>query len=467
MNLATAPFFLHPKGEFFMDKATLWQTVLETLKINLSGANFSTWFSQTFILKIKKIDESRQIVEIACPSSFIRDTIENRYFGQIKEIIDHAAGKKSDLVFLVKQAPSRPKNSSPAPLFQQPAPVREKNSWGLNPRFTFETFVVGSSNNLAHAAAQGIATNPGRVYNPLFVYGGVGVGKTHLMQAVGHALGGQFPESKIVYTSAETFTNDLIASLQNKTVQKFKKKYREIDVLLIDDIQFIAGKEYSQEEFFHTFNALYMNGKQVILTADRRPEEIAKIEDRLISRFLGGLTVDIQPPDYEMRMAILKQKCQQKEKQVKEEVLDFVANQVESNARELEGVLTQILARAETSKEPIDLGFVRKFFGFKKKERIKKITPQRILSQVAKISGFKINDIVGVSRKAPLVKARHIAMYLLRNDLELPLMKVGEIFSNRDHTTVMHATEKIERLFTTNQDLRHEVMTIRNDLLRH
>ncbi|HUW21196.1 MAG TPA: chromosomal replication initiator protein DnaA [Candidatus Bathyarchaeia archaeon] len=449
-----------------MDKVILWQTVIETLKINLSPANFSTWFPKTFIDNLKEIDSDHQIAEIACPSSFIRDAIENRYFGQIKEIIDQVTGKKSDLVFLIKQSPVKSRASLPVPLFKQTPKNTDKNSQGLNPRFTFETFVVGSANNLAHAAAQGIVTKPGKAYNPFFIYGGVGVGKTHLMQAIGHAITNQFPSFKIIYAPAETFTNNLISSLQNKTIQSFKKKYREVDVLLIDDIQFIAGKEYSQEEFFHTFNALYMNGKQVVLTADRRPEEIAKIEERLISRFLGGLTVDVQQPDYEMRMAILKQKCQQREKQVNEEVLDFIANQVESNARELEGILTQILAQAEAVKTEIGLDFVRKFFGLKKIDKIKKITAQQVLSIVSKSTGFKTNDLIGTSRKASLVKARHMAMYLIRKDLGLPLMKTGEIFGNRDHTTIMHATDKMERLFTTNQDIRHEIMSLRNNLFK-
>ena len=453
-----------------MEKKTLWKTTLETLKINLSSANFSTWFGKTFIEKVKLIDSSRQIVEIACPSSFIRETIETRYYGQIKEIIDQISGKKSDLVFIIKQvsADSQPTKTSP-PLFQKQSPVKTRitsNGQGLNPYFTFETFVVGSANNLAHAAAEGIVKNPGQTYNPLFVYGGVGVGKTHLMQAIGHTLISRNPEIKVLYANAETFTNDLVASLQNKTTQNFKKKYRQVDCLLIDDIQFIAGKEYSQEEFFHTFNSLYMSGKQIILTADRRPEEMAKLEARLISRFMGGLTVDIQSPDYEMRMAILKQKCAQKQKKIKEEVLNFIADQMETNARELEGILIQITSQAEANQEEIDLEFVRRFFGIKKKTQIREVTPQKIVSTVAKTSGFRVKDLLGDSRKAPLVKARHIAMYLLRKDLELPLMKIGEMFSNRDHTTVMYATDKIERFFTTNQELRHEVMSARNLLFK-
>lgn len=447
-----------------MKKDTLWKTVLETLKINLSSANYSTWFSQTFIENVKKIDEERQIVEIACPSPFIRDTIENRYYGQIKEIMDQVLGTKTDLVFLVKQAVVEDKMDSPAPLFEKK--TQENNSQGLNPRFTFETFIVGSANNLAHAAAQGIVNDPGKAYNPFFIYGGVGVGKTHLMQAIGHEISNQTPETRVLYVTAETFTNNLIASLQNKTTQKFKEKYRKVDVLLIDDIQFIAGKEYSQEEFFHTFNALYMKGKQIILTADRRPEEMARVEERLISRFLGGLTVDIQLPDYEMRVAILKQKCREKGKTVKEEILDFVASQVESNTRELEGTLMQILTRAEATGEEINLNWVRGFFGLKKEQQIKKVTPQRVVSLVAKSNGFRVSELTGNSRKAPLVKARHLAMYLLRNDLELPLMRIGEMFGNRDHTTVMHATDKMERQFLANQGLRQELMGLRNNLFK-
>ncbi|MBN1263408.1 MAG: chromosomal replication initiator protein DnaA [Candidatus Pacebacteria bacterium] len=451
-----------------MNKEILWQTVIETLKINLSPANFSTWFPQTFILKIKKVNNQHQIVEIACPSTFVKNTIEDRYFGQIKEIIDSATGQKSNLIFSIKQADQTKTTANP-PLFQStPAPVStvNHNNQGLNPRFVFESFIVGSSNNFAHAAARGIVTNPGKAYNPFFIYGGVGVGKTHLMQAIGHGISQHFPDHKIIYASAETFTNELVASLQNKTTPKFKKKYREVDVLLIDDIQFISGKEYSQEEFFHTFNSLYMNGRQIVLTADRRPEEISRLEDRLVSRFLGGLTVDIQAPDYEMRLAILKQKCRQKQKEVSGEVLDFIATQVESNARELEGVLVQILTLTETNRADLDLDYVRKFFGVKKKQRSLKITPEKIVSLIAKESGFKIKEITGLSRKAPLVKARHLAMYLLRNDLELPLTKIGEIFGDRDHTTVMHATDKIQRLFTSNQNLRSEVVNLRNNLFK-
>ncbi|MFC1789889.1 chromosomal replication initiator protein DnaA [Patescibacteria group bacterium] len=447
-----------------MDKITIWKTVVETLRINLSSANFSTWFPQTYIQKIKPLSSDRQVVEIACPSAFIRDTIENRYYGQIKEILDQITSCPSELVFVIKAKQIKTKPLPDNALFQKPTTPKQipSNNGDLNNHFTFDNFVVGNSNNLAHAAAQGIVKNPGQAYNPFFIYGGVGVGKTHLMQAIGFEIWQQNQSAKVLYATAETFTTQLIASLQEKTVQKFKKKYREVDVFLVDDIQFIAGKEYSQEEFFHTFNSLYMRGKQIVLTADRRPEEIGQIEDRLISRFLGGLTVDVQAPDYEMRMAILKQKSRHRNKQVKEEVLDFIANQVESNARELEGTLIQVITQAETNQQELNLEFTKNFFGIKKKSQIRKITPQRIIAQVAKKNGFKIKELVGPSRKAPLIKARHIAMYLLRNDLELPLVKIGQIFANRDHTTVMHATEKIDRLFANNQELRHEIMSVRN-----
>ena len=287
-----------------MDKEKLWQTVLENLKINLSPASFTTWFTNTHITKIQSLDQDRQIIEIGCPNPFAQSTIENRYYGLIKQALDQTTKKKTDLIFIIKQAPSKEtKIKQEAPLLKIPKQKPEINQAiervGLRPDFTFDSFAVSSTNQMAHAAAQAVAQSPGKSYNPLFLYGGVGVGKTHLMQAIANAVLIRNSRAKIVYCSGEEFTNEIVQAIRRKTTDEFKKKYRQVKILLVDDIQFIAGKEKAQEEFFHTFNAIWQAGGQVILTSDQRPEDINKLEDRLRSRFEGGLTIDIQNPDSE------------------------------------------------------------------------------------------------------------------------------------------------------------------------
>jgi chromosomal replication initiator protein len=292
----------------------------------------------------------------------------------------------------------------------------------------------------------------------------VGVGKTHLMQAIGSAILEKHPDLRILYCSSETFTNELVQALQNKTIAQYKKKYRGVDVLLVDDIQFIAGKEYSQEEFFHTFNALHLSSKQIILTSDRRPEEIAKIEERLTSRFMGGLTVDIQPPDYEMRVAIIKQKCQEKNGQLDEQAIDFLAQKITTHVRELEGTLSQILTQAEIQKQEPNLEFVKNFLGVKTRTEPKSVSSKKLISTVCQHYKIKTADVLGSCRKANLVLPRQIAMYLLREEMGLPLMTVGDILGGRDHTTIMHGVEKMKQKFSSDSNLRHEIMLIKERL---
>ncbi len=288
--------------------------------------------------------------------------------------------------------------------------------------------------------------------------------KTHLVQAVGHEIIKSDPSKKILYATAETFANDLVSALREKTVSAFKRKYRQPDVLIIDDVQFIAGKEYIQEEFFHTFNSLYIAEKQIILTSDRKPEEIRQVEDRLISRFMGGLTVDVQPPDFEMRLAIIKQKAEQKGIAIPEDAANFIAETVQSNARELEGNLSQIVAKAEAANSPITLEFVKEFFGVKKTSPTKKVHYRRIISVVAKTFNIKTSDLCGKTRKKQVALARHIAAYLLRRELQMPLKRVGELLGGRDHTTIIHAEEKIDRAFSTNQQIRHQIIQIQKTI---
>jgi chromosomal replication initiator protein len=441
----------------------VWKQVLSQLKLSVSAAVFNTLFSQTQLRGIKK---TRAIV--SCPSPYIADLIEKRHTSLVCQLLSDILEKNISGIEFVA-SPAQKNSGQPGPLFakQEMAPAEKVgNSFhydpktGLHPRFTFANFVVGNSNNFAYAAAQGIIKNPGITYNPFFVWGGVGVGKTHLVQAVGHEIAKNNPSKKVLYATAETFANDLVSALRGKTVSSFKRKYRQPDVLIIDDVQFIAGKEYIQEEFFHTFNSLYIAEKQIILTSDRKPEEIGQVEDRLISRFMGGLTVDVQPPDLEMRVAIIKQKAEQKGISIPEDAVSFIAETIQSNARELEGNLSQIIARAESNGSPITLDFVKEFFGIKKTSPTRKVHYRRIISVVAKTFNIKTSELCGKTRKKQIALARHIAAYLLRRELQLPLKRVGELLGGRDHTTIMHAEEKIDRAFSTNQQIRHQIIQI-------
>jgi len=449
---------------------TSWENALQEIKLTVSPAVFQTLFSRT---KLKRVNPKIKTITLSCPSSYIADLLKRRH----KKTILSALGNQTSLglkklVFKVEKE-KRP-SSPPGPLFENHPSIPTSSSLtnhydpktGLHPRFAFKTFVVGNSNNFAYAAAQGIVQNPGTAYNPFFVWGGVGVGKTHLVQAIGHEILKTHSEKKIFYAAAETFTNELVGALRNKNMPQFKQKYRQPDILIVDDIQFIAGKEFIQEEFFHTFNSLYLAEKQIILTSDRKPEEITPVEERLISRFMGGLTVDIQPPDFEMRVAILKQRAEEKSISLPEEVITFIAETIQSNVRELDGAFSQIIARAQAKKEKIDLSLVKEFFGIRSKQNKRKVSHRRILSVVAKTFRLKTKDLCGKTRKKEIALARHVAAYLLRRELELPLQRVGQILGGRDHTTIMHAEEKIDRAFSTNQQLRHQIIHIQKSIYK-
>lgn len=448
---------------------TLWTSVLSELKLSLSKTIFQTLFAKT------KLKESKNgVAVISCPNPYLADLIEKRYYSLVKAAMDRQTKENTSLSFIIEK-PSFKDKTETGPLFNnlsvannlpnlsQGSPIKSKTP-SLSPKFTFNNFIVGDANHFAFAASQGIIKNPGSAYNPLFLWGGVGVGKTHLIQAIGHELVNLHPEWKILYVSAETFGGELIDSLKEKTIAKFKKKYRKVDVLIVDDIQFIAGKEYIQDEFFHTFNSLHLTGKQIILTSDRKPEEIQPLKDRLTSRFMGGLTVDVQAPDFEMRVAILKQKTEQRKASLPENSITFIAETIESNARELEGSLAQIIAQSQAKGVSPDLDFVKNFFGVKKGNDHKKVSHRRIISLVAKHHQVKTSEIKGGSRKKNIAIARHIAAYFLRKELQMPLQQVGQILGGRDHTTIMHAEEKIEKLFSTNQQIRHQIIEIRKTI---
>lgn len=467
------PLYFSVFSLILMEKEKAWQTVLETLKINLSAASFSTWFSQTFIIQSKEIDDNRQILEIGCPNTFVRNTIENRYYALIKEAIDQVTERKNDLVFVVKQLEhSSESNNTPlfSELIQKVEPKKENidvaiKKAGLRPDFTFDNFAVSSTNQMAHAAASAVSQTPGTTYNPLFLYGGVGVGKTHLMQAVAHEILKKNAEAKIVYCTSEDFTNGIIDAIRRKTTEEFKQHYRSANLLMVDDIQFIAGKDRAQEEFFHTFNSITRIGGQIILTSDRRPDEIDKLEDRLRSRFEGGLAIDIQQPDFELRTAILLIKAQQKGASLPMDVAQLVAGNVTST-RKLEGVLVRLLAEAKTKNESLSPELASAILGTKQDNQgIKRVVrPREVISAVATYFELKTSDLTGSRRSRPIVVPRQIIMYILRNELKLPLTEVGRLLGNRDHTTIMHGVDKIVNSLPISEELRVDMAGIKQKL---
>jgi len=457
-----------------MDKDKLWRTVLENLKLTLSSANFATWFPQTFINKIKEVDEKHQIIEIASPSTFVGSTIENRYYGLIKEALDKTTKKKNDLTFVVKQvkesARVKEREGKKGPLFEKAKPEKSATEEaiiraGLRPDFNFETFAVNATNQMAHAAANAVADSPGKSYNPLFLYGGVGVGKTHLMQAVGAAILARRPRVNIIYCMGEEFTTEIVDAIRKKSTKQFKDKYRSARVFLIDDIQFIAGKTAVQEEFFHTFNAIWRAGGQIVLTSDRRPDEINKLEDRLRSRFEGGLAIDIQDPDFELRTAIVLIKAQQRRIKLPMDIAQLIASNITSTRR-LEGFLVRLISETKTKNEPLTPELTSALLGTTNTGSIPKrlVKPKEFLGAVANFYHFKNKELLGPRRPKKLAHTRQVLMYLLRTELKMPLLDIGQFLGNRDHTTVMYGVDKITNLLPESEDLRVEIAGIKRKL---
>lgn len=448
-----------------MDLDQLWKNTQEELRVVLAPSVF-----QTFVIKSQLIAFQNDTATVACPNAYLADLIQKRYYGFFKAALDNQTKANTKIDFIV-QEPLHPEAvaapTGPLFNFSPPSPASPSRS-NLHPKYTFENLIVGNSNNFAYAAAQGIVKNPGLSYNPFFIWGGVGVGKTHLMQAIGHELLKQNSSLKIRYFPAETFANELIAALKSKSINQFKDKYRNLDCILVDDIQFIAGKDYTQEEFFHTFNALHMSGKQVILTSDRKPSDIKDLEDRLVSRFMGGLTVDIQPPDFEMRSAIITQKAHEKGIDIAPEAVQFLADNIQSNTRDIEGKVQQLAAIALSQNiRLITLDLVEQFInpnstsGLSSLKPNPSLTPRHVISVCAKHFNLKTSDLCGSSRQKDLVSARHITAYLLLNEINLPLKEVGHLLGGRDHTSIMHARDKVATDLSTNPQLRSLINQIK------
>ena len=440
----------------------LWNDCLESIKVSVSPAIFSTWFLQTHIVAVKE-SEDTSLVEIGCSSSFVKATLETRYQGLIQDVLAKQLGKKTNVTFVVKQNEKVETVNVASPLFDvdssdKSGTLREAR---ITTKFTFTNFAVSSTNQMAWAAAEAVVGNPGSAYNPLFVWGGVGVGKTHLMNAIGYELitkGGD----KVLFCTGEEFTNDIVQGIRNRSTNLFRDKYRKLDALILDDIQFIAGKDAVQEEFFHTFNALAGLGKQVILASDRPPTEIAKLEERLKSRFEAGLIVDIAPPDYELRCAIIQIKAKEKGVEITDEVVHVIASNI-NTARKIEGFLITLLSHATLQNSKISADLVTKLLGkANAKQTASPLTPSEIITTVAKYYSLGKRELLGASRARPVARPRQILMYLLRTDLGLPLQEVGRVVGGRDHTTVMHAVEKVTNLSTNDVKTREDIMGIKN-----
>lgn len=459
-----------------MTNQQLWQAVLGELELSLSKANFTTWFRNTGISSF----ENDRVV-ICVPNTFTQSWLEKKYHQDILKTLRNLTQDgvrdvyykvevmkpQSQAIAVEEIVDEAVQTPQAAPIAQATAPASRAyvNEFGINDKYHFQNFVVGKHNELAHAAAQAVAKDPGNVYNPLFIYGGVGLGKTHLVQAVGNAILQGNPDARIMYASCEKFTNDFINSVKQGRANEFQEKYRNIDVLLIDDIQFITGKEGTQEAFFHTFNALHQNNKQIIITSDRPPKAIATLEARLQSRFECGLIADVSHPDVETRMAILETKCSAKKFDMEDEIMRFLAENIQENVRELEGALNRIIAQHQLQDTAPSLDSVRKMLtGMKISGSKKALTSQQLLETVAEFYGISMPDLLGASRKKALVVPRQIVMFLLREEMRKSFPQIGEELGGRDHTTAMHAYEKVNRLLGEDEQIKQEINTIKQQL---
>ncbi len=453
------------------DINTVWRDVLENVKLSVSNAIFGTWFSQTHLISLTDSGERVSAV-VGCHTPFAKSTIEARYFGLLQDSLSSVIGKKSDIVLEVKQKEAEMGDTiNETPLFQSnkidtdETLLNKIRSFRIKENFSFENFAVSGSNQMAHAAAEAVAQNPGVSYNPLFIWGGVGVGKSHIANAVALEVLKKNQDTKILFCTAEDFTNDIVEGIRNKTTQIFRDKYRKLDILLVDDIQFIAGKDTVQEEFFHTFNSVTRAGGQIILTSDRPPSEISKLEERLKSRFEAGLIVDIAPPDFELRCAIIMIKMKERGFNLPMEDVQAIASSAES-ARKIEGLLTRIISEAHLRKTDINSELIEGILGKPDTNgaQTKRRSSDEVVDIVCKYYSVGKRNLLGDSRSRPIARPRQILMYILRMEMGLPLEEVGRVVGGRDHTTVMHAVDKIKELASSDVQIREDILGIKRTL---
>jgi chromosomal replication initiator protein len=440
-----------------------WQATAGQLQMDMPKAAYDTWVRDAELISYED-----GMFMIGVQNAYARDWLESRLSSTIKRLLTGIMNRSVETRFVVWRNADNNGVVNELPAAQEFAEeeihlqeTRSAVSWTLNSRYSFENFVVGASNRLAHAASLAVAENPAKAYNPLFLYGGVGLGKTHLL----HAIGNRCSENclQVLYVSSEEFTNDLINAIRSHTTQAFRDKYRRIDVLLIDDIQFIAGKESTQEEFFHTFNTLHGQDKQVVISSDRPPKALVTLEERLRSRFEWGLTADIQPPDFETRLAILRSKAERAGRRLPHEFLEGIARRVQSNIRELEGALTRVVAYADLSGLPLSQQLVESALADLLPRRTD-VDPDDVVRTVAETFGVPMNDMLGRGRSRKIALPRQIAMYLLREEANISLPQIGEALGGRDHTTVMYGCDKIADLLERDDRMRRQVLEIKEQL---
>lgn len=433
----------------------LWLAVLDKIEEKVSKPSYDTWLKNT---KAVALDKSK--LTVSAPNEFARDWLENQYTVIISEILEEVTGSKLETKFII---PDNETNEEDIKMKDRVKQDQITNNHDipksmLNDKYTFDTFVIGAGNRFAHAASLAVAEAPAKAYNPLFIYGGVGLGKTHLMHAIGHYVREHNPNAKVAYITSEKFTNEFINAIMDNKPNSFRNKYRNIDVLLIDDIQFIAGKESTQEEFFHTFNALHEESKQIIISSDRPPKEIPTLEDRLRSRFEWGLITDITPPDLETRIAILNKKAKAEGLEIPNEVMLYIANQINTNIRELEGALIRIVAYSSLTNQDIDASLAAEALkDIIPSNKPKVINVEGIQEVVSKVYNIRMDDFAAKKRTKSIAFPRQIAMYLTRELTDLSLPKIGEEFGGRDHTTVIHAHDKISRLIEEDNEFNREI----------
>ncbi len=477
-------------SEVSVDANQLWQTALADLEKKISTNPFGNYFRNT---TLRGIDGDIAIISVPNPISLT--TLETRYASQIERTLFAILGRKVKATFVVsgrqaepEKEPARTRHPVPArpirasePELPRPSSRPSRNNaglnnrqlplqpsaHGLNPRLVYDTYVVGSSNRFAHAASLAVAEHPGlQVNNPFFVHGGVGLGKTHLMHAIGHRALEIQPDLTIIYASSEAFTNDVINAIRSGRMEEFRSRYRSIDILMIDDVQFIAGKDSTQEEFFHTFNALYQNGKQIVISSDKPPKAIAALEERMRSRFNGGLVADVQSPDYEMRTAIIRSKADEFGIRIGDDIIEYIASKDQTNIRELEGALNKILMMAQLYNRPLSLQLAMEALTDAAMNGNRgTISTTQVIDAVEAYFQVSEKDLIGRQRKREIVMPRQIAMFLMREATDSSLVDIGRALGGRDHTTVLHGIEKIEQLLETDTQLRTQVMSIRETLL--
>lgn len=430
-----------------------WERTLELLKPELTAVSYDTW---VYPLTPVRIDQKENKLYLSLYNDMAKSILEGRYITIIENAVKEAFGKKLKVIFIYSEEPQENQEE-----------MNFTDELYLNPKYIFNTFVIGNNNRFAHAASLAVAESPSKAYNPLFIYGGAGLGKTHLMHAIGHYILQQNPKTKVLYVSSEMFTNELIKAIREDKNVEFRNKYRSIDVLLIDDIQFIEKKERTQEEIFHTFNTLYEANKQIIISSDRPPKEITTLEERLRSRFEWGLIADIQPPDYETRVAILRNKSELEGLETTEsllEVIGVIAEKIQSNIRELEGAFIRVIAYANLTGQKINRELAKEVLKDVFSSRDRPVTPELVKKHICKHFSIKQSDLESSKRSRNLAFPRQIAMYICRDMTDLSLPKIGEFFGNRDHTTVLHACDKISTEIKTNESLRTVVKELEQSI---